>query len=827
MDKKHPKAKCEECPLASKGRYVPSTIPETVRNGEGDVNYGKRIAFVGESPGKQEVYKGKVFIGPSGQVLDAVMVEHGIDRGATFLGNAIACHYSETDFAKPPKEAVEACRGRLISELTENKIDTVITVGAVAATALIDTKVGITRLRAGGPRLASYARDDGELLTVIPTFHPAAALRDQSKFPYIVMDIAKVKGDGVWGSWVDPKYTVVDNVAIATKWINKLIDSEFRGPLVVDTESGADKDEVFGGDINEVLCIGVWYEDDSIVVVFTALSLDKFNRRLLGNLFVERGIVAQNGKYDVTRCLNSYLGSGFNGVGSYGDSVVLDIPVEFDTMLASYCLDEGKGVHGLGYMQTEYLGTPDYKNWIDESIDRTKARMRADRKAAKLPMRGLFAPGKDYSLVEPDVLYKYNAWDVYGTRLLQDKFSGDLVDGKVDRLHSWLIGIGGMLAHVETNGLAVDIDYNLALEVEYKEMLSQVEFGKDAEDINPRSWQQVKAFLEVMGVKVDSTDKTTLLGLIERYAALGRDDIVDFCQSLLDHRGASKLMSTYVTGLRKNLVNGVAHPSFLLHGTTTGRLSCRNPNLQNIPRPSGMRRQFVPSSSHRIFVQADYAQNELRCMTWFGKDEMMRKVFNDGTQDVFELLCAEMYGSRFINASKPVRKEMRTLIKTMAYGIAYGREAKAIALAFNISVREATQRMKTFTDMIPGIMKFQQGIKDKVMRGEDLVNPFGRRRRFHLITNANVVTVFNEATAFMPQATGSDICLEAAYRLDKQGVQIRNLVHDSIMAECDKSEVREVSHLLSTTMVETAELITEGYVKFAVDVETGTSWGDF
>lgn len=816
---KHPAANCESCPLNVKGKFVPSTFP--IGNlDDSSINYGKNIVLIGESPGKTEVRKGAPFLGPSGEVMNAVLTEHGLARGAMLVSNAIACHYDEKDFSKPPPEAVIACRPRLLEEMKQCNIDTAITVGAVAATSLLKTKVGITKLRAGAPRLSEYCLDAGGGVNVIPTFHPAFALRDQSKFPYIVRDVAKVKPGGVWGTWKDPDYIVVEHPAVARKYINWMIQPKYgTGPIVVDTESGADKDDTFGGGINEVLCVGVWWDYAKQVLIFTPTALDKFNRRLLGELFMRRGIIAQNGKYDVSRCLNRYL--------SVDPDSVLDIPVVHDTMLQSYCLDEGKGVHSLEYMSAEYLGTPDYKKWIEDSINRTKAKIKAEAKAAGKPLRGLFATGKDFSLVEPEILYKYNAFDVYSTKLLCDKFGVDVVLGNVDRLYKFLIKVSHMLVHVEQNGLCVDLEYNAQLEIEYRDMLEDVSFVGTTDGFNPNSWQQVKKYLERVGVRVDSTDKTTLKGLVERYGILGQDDIVEFCQSLLDYRSASKQMGTFITGLRKSLVDGVAHPSFSLHTTTTGRTSSRGPNTQNIIRLNEIKRQFVPSRSYRIFVQADYSNAEFRVMTWLGKDETTREIFNDPTRKIFIELSRRMYGREvFDNLDARPKKEAYTLIKTFAYGIAYGREAKAIALAFGIPLREAQRQMKQFTDMIPGIIQYQKWIKKQVFDGHDLVNPFGRRRRFHLITNANVVTVMNEALSFMPQSTSSDICLEAACELDRRGYEIRNLVHDSILIECDVRDVLEVSTAMREVMVGTAETVTEGYVRFDVDIEVGHSWGD-
>lgn len=808
--RKHPHAKCEECPLLDKGKFVPSTFPSVPINE--DSNHGRRIVLVGESPGRQEVLRGTPFIGPSGQVMNAVLVEHNIDRGQLLVTNAFNCHYSENDFEKPPPEAVIACRPRLLYEIKQVEADTAITVGAVAATALINTKVGISKLRTGAPRLSSYAPE----VEVVPTFHPAFALRDQSKFPYIVRDVAKLIPGGVWGTWQDPNIEVIWSPAIASKYINSLRTGAYTGPITVDTESGADKEETFGGGINEVLCIGVWQTnpDGGKVLVFTPGSLDAFRRKQLGQLFMQRGIVTQNGKYDTTRCLNVYLG----GVDS-----PLDIPVQDDTMLMSYALDEGKGVHGLDYMAIEYLDAPDHKKIMRAAMEEGRRRAKAERKAKKLPIKGMFS-GVNFALVDKPTLHWYNGIDVYSTERLRHKFEPELLDGKVHGLYRWLISVNKMLAHVETAGLAVDLDYNMELELKYKEMLAGIDFG-GVGDINPNSWQQVKKYLSTMGIRVESTNKTTLRGLIERSYLTGRDDVADFCQALLDYRGASKLMGTYVTGLRANLINSVAHPSFLLHSTTTGRPSCRNPNLQNIPRGSDMRRQFVVSRSGRIFVQADYAQAEFRVLTWMAQDELMRQMFNDGTQDAFVLLCQRMYRETYTMADKAVAKEMRTMIKTMAYGIMYGREAKAIALAFGIPLREAQRQMREFQAMIPDITRYQQGVVERVMAGEDLVNPFGRRRRFHLITDANKIDVCNEAKAQLPQSTSSDICLESARQLDLMGLEIRNIVHDSILTECDKRDMLDVARIMEKTMVGVAEQVTEGYVRFAVDVEVGTNWG--
>lgn len=777
MERKHPLAECESCPLYDRGKYVQTTFPDGVNNG---------MAVVGEAPGRQEVRRKEVFIGVSGQVLNAVLRHHEISRSELVLSNSMACHYPEKDYKNgPPKDAVEACRPRLIGELKDAGVETVITVGAHAAKSLISSKVGITKLRGGGPRKSDYDSD----LTVVPTFHPAAALRDQSKFRYIISDIRKVVE---WNKeWKEPKFTVVESPAQQAMFcLEELIEYGGNDPLVVDTESGSEKDETFGGGIKEVLCVGIEDEYDDRVLVFPREVMDKPVRDLMAELFVRRGIVAQNGKYDTGRCLNKFLGD-------------VEIPVVFDTMLASYALDESSGVHDLEYMSREYLGAPDWKTEFRN----------------KLETKG------DYGSGAADDLYRYNAIDVRNTSLLRDQFVEKLERKGLTDFNEWLLKVADHLVHVEARGLAVDLDYNSWLEEEYDRLVSSIDFG-DAENVNPNSPKQITEYLDGLHVSTKSTDKGSLNGLIDRYELLGRDDVVGFCKSLLEHRSVSKMKSTYITGLRKLLVDGVAHPTFLLHGTTTGRLSSRRPNLQNVVRGSKIRRQYVPSKRGRVFVQADYKQSELRCLTYFAKDEFMRDLFNDPSKDVFVDLSQSLHGSAYDEAGSSEKKEMRVLTKTFAYGVSYGREARSVANAFGLSIREARRMMNDFYAMIPDIMEYQKSIKEKVLAKEDLVNMFGRHRRFYLITDMNVKDVMNEAMAYMPQSTSSDICLEAFTKLDDEGFDIRNLVHDSIMAECDEADAARVGARMRRVMIDTAEELTEGYVRFDADVEVGQSWGD-
>jgi DNA polymerase I-like protein with 3'-5' exonuclease and polymerase domains len=171
---------------------------------------------------------------------------------------------------------------------------------------------------------------------------------------------------------------------------------------------------------------------------------------------------------------------------------------------------------------------------------------------------------------------------------------------------------------------------------------------------------------------------------------------------------------------------------------------------------------------------------------------------------------------------------IRTLIKTFAYGVSYGRTAEGIAADpdFHMSVSQAQSQMDLFNAKIPKIKAFQAEVVQRIHSGQALVNPFGRHRRFYLITPTNQRDVENEAMAYLPQSTASDIGLEAASRCVKEGVFIVNLVHDALYAEASPDEIDEVKVLMNRIMVDTAEEYTDHYVPFRTDAKVGKRWSE-
>jgi uracil-DNA glycosylase family 4 len=800
LERKHPYAKCEECPLREGATFVPSAGPEHAA-----------LAIVGEAPGIQEARGGTPFVGPSGKLLDVVLKHHGIRRDETFLSNACLCR--PNDGGTPPKSAIAACRPRLIMELQGRGVETVVALGNSAAESIL-RKSGVTKLRVGPGHPGG---DDLPGVRVIPTVHPAACLRQGDQFPHLVTDIGKVTYE--LPHWDPPQYVVADDVDSALALLDGIDERLTSGVglvanpekvLVIDIEVDIEKDTAYDHPNHYgMLCVGIGYDESKVVVLAEGVMGSEQVRRRLGLLLRRWKIVAQNGKFDLA--------------GLY--PLVGGLSLFFDTMLASYTFDERPGIHGLKHMAVEYLGAPQYDLEIQQYV----------------------GPGIGYGAIPRDLLYKYNAYDVACTYALYRMWSARYEQGNEDlrRVHDHLVRASNQLMYLELNGIAVDREELRRLDHAYVESLHVLEdkidetikplgidyMPKNYAGINPRSPMQVKKFLADNGINAASTDAETLQYILDRKSLPKNEEVVkDFVRLMLEHRGEAKMHGTYVKGIAKRLYRGRVYSTYSLHGTTTGRLASRNPNLQNVPRGDKIRRIFVPSVPDNIFLHTDYSQAELRVLSFLSGDVYFRDIFNEGIRDLFDELTPVLYPeANKATMTKEEWKELRIRVKAYVYGVSYGRSEFSIAQEFDIGVGVARQGMERFFEVIPEIVQFREQTRKLVLAGEDLVSPFGRHRRYALITKENVGNIMNEALAYLPQSTASDMCLQAMAwtREETKGIAwVRNIIHDAILLECHPDDAEEVQAITERNMIKSAKTIVGDHVKFAVETTTGKNWGE-
>jgi len=769
--KKHPLANCEDCPYGDKGGFVPTLNPQP----------RAKLAIIGEAPGAYEAAYGIPFTGPSGDLLNQVLKHHNIERDQVMITNSVLCRPEAN--ADPPKKALAACAPRLHAEIAASGVDTIVAVGKAASNALVEQRGSMKKLRVGNGK--EYKEDPS--IKVISTWHPAYCLRSPDAFPDFVKDLGKVR-HGPTAAWEAPQFRVFNTIDTALQAIT-ILRNQFT-QLVIDIESSHDKDSSFIHPSEwPLLCIGIAYAKGKAVVFGDIVINDPEFASAFKDLLSHSVIIAHNGKFDLSG-LRALVGRQF---------------LSFDTMLASYTRNERPGYHSLEQLGIELLGTPDWKSEIKKYI----------------PKNG------DYAGIPREVLYRYNAYDVAATWDLKEYFEAEF-DEDDWKKHDLLCEAASRIVDLDNAGLTFDEEYNKELTTRFEQEIADIEEIINSiagYPVNPRSPIQVKKYYDSQGYTLPTTEADFLREMLGKLDGETRE----FTEQLLHHRKRAKLFGTYVKGLAKRVYRGKVYTTFLLHGTTSGRLSSRDPNLQNVVREKYIRNQFTASSSERVLAQLDYKQAEGRVIATLAKDEYLADIFRDPNRDIFNELCNDIFGVG------KWEKENRVAMKSIFYGDSYGRGVASITRELNlqgVKITESETRafMRQFHDLTPAIRLWQTSIKQRVLNGEDLITPFGRRRSFWLITEKNKADVLNEGLSFLPQSIASDITLTALINIPEEALkeydaEMKLTIHDALVFESPKQTVQKVADLVKREMLASARKFTS-FVPFAVDFSSGFRWGE-
>lgn len=421
-----------------------------------------------------------------------------------------------------------------------------------------------------------------------------------------------------------------------------------------------------------------------------------------------------------------------------------------------------------------------------------------------------------------------------------------------------LLPAGNFLRDVEMNGIIYDVD--AAADMYENDVRPELDrLKKDMRDIselpllNPSSPQQM-AVLYYDTWKIDhemlyrpgqqnrtferSTDDSARRVILEgtytskadRVAVEGskdayRNTIEAFVGKHHRYAKLNKLNSTYIVGLIPYALEneeGRIFTSLNLHTTETGRLSSTDPNLQNIARPRpGLPdiRSLFKSSSGRKIVQADFSQAELRVIAHLSQDEQLLRIYKEGL-DLHSEVATMFFGKEYTS-------EQRSRCKNMNFGVAYRQSAKSFKEKHDIPQGQAQKFIDWWWGRFSGVTRWEQTVEQLVHTGQ-LRNPFGRVRRFYLITDQNKEALYREGINFFPQSTASDFTLIAAMwineMVDKKKAAICLLVHDSIMADVEDDYVDEYEHICLEVMERVPKETLNWDIPFISDVGHGATW---
>lgn len=297
-----------------------------------------------------------------------------------------------------------------------------------------------------------------------------------------------------------------------------------------------------------------------------------------------------------------------------------------------------------------------------------------------------------------------------------------------------------------------------------------------------------------------STSEGTLTKILDQ-------DKSGFIKVLLDLRGLDKMNSTYIVGLRELVQSdNKVHPTFLIHGTTSGRLSSKNPNGQNIPKVMvnpDIKKQFIPPPG-KLFLTYDYSQAELRILAHLAKEETMLEWFRTG-KDIHLASACKKYHEDYGEILKiyedeqhelyPLWKKRRKQAKTINFGIVYEQSAHKLAESLStpeekVDDAEGQQFLDEYFTTFPKIKKFMDKQHKFMEKHGYCVSLFGRRRRCPNVYSDNFseyLEALRQSTNMPCQSAASDMALFASiivWEKVKKGelppMREVNTVHDSV-----------------------------------------------
>ncbi len=492
-----------------------------------------------------------------------------------------------------------------------------------------------------------------------------------------------------------------------------------------------------------------------------------------------------------------------------------------DTMIASWLLNpdaQGKSPYAL-----EYLAE-------------TKLHLKG------IEFSELVQKGQTFKDVPLEKAFPYGAEDADFTWQLWNLLKTELKDASKEELfYNMEMKILPILSRMEEKGIHLDTkileDYSIELSelIKEKEKLIYKEAGHE---FNIASTKQLQTVLfEERGLPTGKKTKTgysTDTAVLEELA-METDDPVP--KAILDYRTYAKLMSTYVEALPKLTdKNSRIHTTFMQTGTATGRLSSRDPNLQNIPvREEAGRRirsAFTALNGYEL-ISADYSQIELVVLAHLSGDRNLSLAFNEGI-DVHRSTAALIYGL----SPDQVSAEQRRFAKTVNFGVMYGMSAFRLAKELGISRTEAKTFIEQYFNTYSDVRRFLNETIQNAERDGFTETLMHRRRYIPGINSHNKIEqqASQRIAVNTPiQGSAADIVKKAMCdvqeELDKTQSPAAMLlqVHDELIFECPlkdtngENAIEKAITLIKNKMENTVKL----NVPLKVSIEHGTSWGLF
>ena len=780
----------------------------------------KGLMVIGESPTAVECRQGQLMTGAGAQVLKETLqkVNMPYKDNEVYYTTAVKCAVPKKKGQKFPASAPVNCRQFLLAEIKAVQPKMILVCGATAlATLMGRSDLKVTELYG---RIVEDDLLDKELkevlqdsVSIIPIMNPGVLIHKPGDYkPFLsYLQLASTIFNG--GNEVDTgetKWTVCDTkekcVALWKQMMALCKEEKAKGNnfyVSFDIETtGLDYRVV------EFLVLGICFKKNEAYII--PREMREYAHNFLSG--VPWRCIWQHGKYDKKVMWRRGLAN---------------ISIDEDTMYQHYVLDE-TSAHDLGYLTKVYLNAKEYKY-----------KMNQEWKNVELETYPQYFDAL-CERVAVDVDYTLQLYHVLDKELHRE---GNECLLKVYK--ELLIPAANFLSRVEQNGCLINAKYLDQLDVKYQGILAGI--MEEIETLAAPYWDP-ELYKAQTGAKSASPkfkpgspaqmswmvfDRLKLKPRVKKGRSTGKDilnsieDAPLLIKKVLEFRTVQKEHSTYVRGLLDlRDEDGRVRTNFTLHVTATGRLSSKEPNVQNQPSANGVgniRKAFIAPPGY-ILGEIDYSGAELRWLAFLSKDETLLKIFQEG-RNLHKETAIKMFGEHFT-------KQQKMIAKALNFGIAYGREAPSIADTFDISIEEAQGHIDNWFKAYPGAHAYLEWCAKQVELGNYLETPWGRRRRFGLVNPASLHSLQNEAKNFPIQSSSSDTllwcCIQHEKELAEHDIRIIDLIHDSVLVEipANPEAIQWFGENMNKWMIQVTVDLFNCPVPFKTDFEIGINWGE-
>ena len=414
---------------------------------------------------------------------------------------------------------------------------------------------------------------------------------------------------------------------------------------------------------------------------------------------------------------------------------------------------------------------------------------------------------------------------------MKDKLIEEGLNKIYEDLESRLVPV---LASMELEGIKIDkqyfSDYKTELEEKIKEVTEEI-YELSGEEFNIGSPKQLSQILfEKMGIepiKKTKTGYSTDVKVLEELSLRG----IQIAGKLLDYRGYTKLLSTYVDPIPKLAdENDRIHTTFHQNGTATGRLSSSNPNLQNIPARTDdgikIRKGFISKEGWSL-ISFDYSQIELRVLAELSKDEHLIEAYRKG-EDLHELTARKIF---FKTDDEEITRMERSIAKVINFSVLYGKTPFGLSQELKITVEDATKYIRTYFEQYPKVREFLDNILENAKKNGFVETLYGTRRYIFGInsSNKNIRSQADRmAVNTVIQGTAANIIKKVMIELyerfkNESDIKMLLQVHDELIFEVKDEAIEKYLEKIEDIMENT---IVFKDVRLEANGASAKNWGE-